>query len=98
MLYSVRHASDNHLGGGTGNTDWEYIQVFRVEQEPSSGKVRLNLLNDMSCRLSGGTHITSDGDLALLASERRTKVLDGGLLRGPVDILVRYREDLDLGY
>ena len=64
--------------------EYEYLQVFRVDQDSNNGQIQLtkvaqqrddlqlSIIDDEAFRWSGGSYVASDGTLAIMNTERRT--------------------------
>jgi hypothetical protein len=85
-----------HGTAQTAGREYEYFQVFRVDQTPQRGTIRLDkiaqqrdnlgllAIDDESFRWSGGSYVTRSGGLALMNSERRNREGSNGSVRGDV--------------
>ena len=83
-VYAIAMTASNE----GAHKDYEYVQALEISQS-SSGRVvliprhvdrrnlRASTLKEMAFRWSGGTYVSKDGDLILLASERHARLLDG---------------------
>ena len=76
--------------------EYEWLQVFRIEQNTNTGKIHLNKVhqqrdnlgrrstNNRSFRWSGGAYVLNDGRLAVFNSERHGRLGDKGRVDGSI--------------